>query len=71
MERSYALCPHAYLQLMCDKNDRLPVQLLLNALFENVFSNMRVDGRKWIIQEENVPVGVDSSSHADPLLLPS
>lgn len=56
---------------MCDKNDRFAIQLLLNAFFENVFSNMSINSWEWIIQKEDVPVGVDSTSHADPLLLPS
>lgn len=46
------------------------MQLLLNAFLKNVFPYMGIDSRQRIIEKEDVPVGVDSSGQADPLLLP-
>lgn len=43
IERSRALCPHAHLQLMCDKNDRFAIKFFLNAFLENMFPNMSIN----------------------------
>lgn len=55
---------------MSDEDDGFPLQLLLDALLEDVLADVGVDGRERVVQEEDVPVGVDGSRHADPLLLP-
>lgn len=60
--------PH--LQLMCHQDDRLSLQLFFHALFKNVLPHVSVDGRQGVVEEEDVPVGVDGSGQADPLLLP-
>lgn len=61
-------CVH--LQLVCNQEDRFSPQLFLYALLKNVFAHVSVHGRQGVVQEEDVPVGVDGSGQADPLLLP-
>lgn len=60
--------PH--LQLVCNQYDGFSLELLLNALFKNVFPYVGVNSRQRVVEEEDVLVGVDGSGHADPLLLP-
>lgn len=63
-------CVLLHLQLVCNQDDRFSLQLFFYALFKNVLPHVSVDCRQGVIEEEDVPVWVDGSGQADPLLLP-
>lgn len=54
---------------MGHQDDSLPLQLLLDTLLKDVLPHVGVHSRQRVIQQDNVPVGVDCPGHADPLLL--
>lgn len=54
---------------MCDEYDRLSFERLLDTFSKNVFPHMGINGRQWVIQQEDIFVGVNCSGQAHSLLL--